>query len=396
MKNIKWIVLAILCAAACTAPVGYTQGTPEDHQTMARPTVLPSWATNPNYAGGINIGTPTKIAPSAGRVADGWRNTEVPPAQEQNYEMGLLGDWVNWFDSGNTIPFPDLAGITSAVAGSKVFVSEVGWYEYGSGVSFTADGVNVVTATGMGVGQWVHQSVVFDVLSSLVLPSDLDNRTITSRAFVKGFGWYYYRNPPGGAVTSEWVRPATAIGAGEWVHELIDLIETVQIPVIGPAPHDAVIYPVGTAPGRLNRSIVDHGYFAHQISPIPNAYTLLLTTAVPTPQLTVPTIPQCKLNDVVRFSVNASVRSNVGVATQCQVWTEVSEDNGSTWTAVTSGNTLFMIVPASGATQMVGLGFSRTFAALTGALEVRIVASSDGVNQIGLSIDSYELWVTRP
>jgi hypothetical protein len=55
----------------------------------------------------------------------------VPPAQEQNYEMGLLGDWIQWLDNS----LPDLAALsamTGVSVGTKAFVKNYGWYTYGT------------------------------------------------------------------------------------------------------------------------------------------------------------------------------------------------------------------------------------------------------------------------
>ncbi len=90
--DIRSVLLSVLLAA-CTVAINPTA---EVH--MTRPTTFPDWATNTNYAGGPDIGTVTKVAPSAGRIADGWRNTDVPPAQEQNHEANLTGQWIRYFD----------------------------------------------------------------------------------------------------------------------------------------------------------------------------------------------------------------------------------------------------------------------------------------------------------
>lgn len=64
---------------------------------MPAPGSFPDFATNANYAGGPNIGTPTKSAPSAGRIQDGWRNNDVPPAQEHNWLFSFIGQWIRYF-----------------------------------------------------------------------------------------------------------------------------------------------------------------------------------------------------------------------------------------------------------------------------------------------------------
>ena len=126
---------------------------------MARPTSYPVWATNVNYAGGPQVGTATKVIPSAGRMQDGWRNNDVPPAQEQNYWQNLTDLWVEWFDAGDIV-FANLAATTGVSDNARVYVPGIGWYKYSVATPFTADTFWVITATGMGVGQWTHELVV--------------------------------------------------------------------------------------------------------------------------------------------------------------------------------------------------------------------------------------------
>src|SRR6266567_4015931 len=52
----------------------------------------------------------------------------------------------------------ELAGQTGAVAGTTRFVDEWGTYLYSPSNIYTADAIWVVTATGMGAGQWIHES----------------------------------------------------------------------------------------------------------------------------------------------------------------------------------------------------------------------------------------------
>lgn len=149
---------------------------------MARPTTFPTWATNTNYAGGPDAGTASKVSPSAGRFADGWRNNDVPPAQEQNFWQNLVASWVSYFDNGNTISFASLAGQTGVVENTHLLVDEMGWYSYHAASGFTADATWVVTATGMGAGQWVHESVVLINLGKLAAVGPVPGGVYTAAA----------------------------------------------------------------------------------------------------------------------------------------------------------------------------------------------------------------------
>ena len=68
-----------------------------------KPSSLPKWATNENYAGGPDIGTPTKVVPPAGRLSDGWRSTDRAPAQHWNWLANLQNLWIEWLDSVSDI-----------------------------------------------------------------------------------------------------------------------------------------------------------------------------------------------------------------------------------------------------------------------------------------------------
>lgn len=67
-----------------------------------KPSVVPTWATDTNFTNGpaAVIGTPTKVAPSAGVRAEGWIPNTAPGAQHENYEKNLIGQWLDYLDDG--------------------------------------------------------------------------------------------------------------------------------------------------------------------------------------------------------------------------------------------------------------------------------------------------------
>jgi hypothetical protein len=69
---------------------------------MAKPTDVPTWATDANYPAGPEpeAGTPTKVEPLAGKQAIGWRPSEYPPAQYLNWAMNLAGQWAQYLNDG--------------------------------------------------------------------------------------------------------------------------------------------------------------------------------------------------------------------------------------------------------------------------------------------------------
>lgn len=55
-----------------------------------------AWSTNSDYAAGSEIGTPTKSAPPSGRIADGWSPETKPAAQEFNWVVALIAQWIGY------------------------------------------------------------------------------------------------------------------------------------------------------------------------------------------------------------------------------------------------------------------------------------------------------------
>ncbi len=68
---------------------------------MARPTTLPDWATNANFATGPIIGQPTKVAPVSGMVQDGFVPADYLRAENVNFQIGNHADWINYLDSNS-------------------------------------------------------------------------------------------------------------------------------------------------------------------------------------------------------------------------------------------------------------------------------------------------------
>lgn len=85
---------------------------------MSRPTVSPDWATDANYAAGANpwSGTPTKSAPSAGKVQTGYVPAADDAAEEDNYILNNHANYIKYLDSGavgtNLLVSDDFLGTT--------------------------------------------------------------------------------------------------------------------------------------------------------------------------------------------------------------------------------------------------------------------------------------------
>lgn len=67
---------------------------------MAKPTVLPVFATNTNYSSGPASGTPTKIEPPAAYTENGYVDSDsfTPVAQYENWRENLVCSWIAWLD----------------------------------------------------------------------------------------------------------------------------------------------------------------------------------------------------------------------------------------------------------------------------------------------------------
>lgn len=92
---------------------------------MPKPSPELSWATDATFTNGPAVGTPTKVTPSAGLIAEG----EVPKApafpQRTNWWRNKVATWVNYFSSwfvGDEVVYPvDKARqiAVSAIGGSS-------------------------------------------------------------------------------------------------------------------------------------------------------------------------------------------------------------------------------------------------------------------------------------
>lgn len=144
---------------------------------MARPAALPTWATNVNYSGGPLIGTPTKIAPAGGRIADGWRPQDLPPGQEENYTQDLQNQWTAYLDEPrriNTTKYP-LAqrNLQRVIKGDWTHFAST-WSHTDALVTFGALVFDLTT--GAGAGTVAH--VVLDLPNG----SDLTDIAVTAQA----------------------------------------------------------------------------------------------------------------------------------------------------------------------------------------------------------------------
>lgn len=161
---------------------------------MARPGTVATWATDTNYTGGPAVGTATKVDPTSPKRAQGWQPAEEPGAQHFNWQLNLVGQWLDWLAAGvldgnwqftgnvtidGTMTFN--SDVTLA-AGKSVIISGAGKYKRGSQVRHIAacagafSGGQLQTSLGNFIGNW-QSTASGDLLAIPVLVNE--GETIT-------------------------------------------------------------------------------------------------------------------------------------------------------------------------------------------------------------------------
>lgn len=89
---------------------------------MPAPATTLQWATDATFTNGPATipGTNTKVAPSAGQIAEGHIPQDKLPAQHENWWKNLVGQWVQWLESERS----RLAGYIGGSAGTDEWVYE--------------------------------------------------------------------------------------------------------------------------------------------------------------------------------------------------------------------------------------------------------------------------------
>lgn len=106
---------------------------------MAKPTDIPTWATDADYPAGPDAwsATPTKVEPSTGQKEEGWDPAQRPPAQYWNWWMNLVGQWLEYVDvqtsddiTESTFPHPakmtgtfNIASVTPVFGNAKLNIN---------------------------------------------------------------------------------------------------------------------------------------------------------------------------------------------------------------------------------------------------------------------------------
>lgn len=116
---------------------------------MAKPgTLFPTWASLSNYSTGPDVGTPTKIMPSAGEIADGFVPDTAAVPQYMNSLLNLASQWFTYLNGlasdaqflGNSFHFTGAAMVfdgTLSVGGNTEFNGDILIRGAGSELTFT-------------------------------------------------------------------------------------------------------------------------------------------------------------------------------------------------------------------------------------------------------------------
>jgi len=96
---------------------------------MAKPSSVPSWATNTNFAASNQpwASTPTKVQPPSGVQAEGYNPEDPLVAQHENWWKNLAGAWVSFLD-----PFWDTSDNIVMPANKHITVSGTGKFKHGT------------------------------------------------------------------------------------------------------------------------------------------------------------------------------------------------------------------------------------------------------------------------
>jgi len=217
------------------------------------------------------------------------------------------------------------------------------------------------------------------------------------KVFVDLRGWYSWAAAsPFGAADGQYVVTITATGGGVWMWEHCADHSANRLPLIGPAPGDASIYPTTTSAGRLNKALIDHGYHYHLINTVFN--TSVTTTSDVSSTLFFEDvgvlqgddIVDCQIDTTAMMAWDGSGSYNGGYL----VSIEFSEDGGFTWIVP-----VFRGYSAPTTEDRVVLTRFARKVNNPGDFQIRIrgyVLHPGGHETLTLKISSWHIKVTRP
>jgi hypothetical protein len=315
---------------------------------MNIPKDLPTWATDQNYTNGPDVGTPTKIVPSSGELAEGNIRGTAPSPQKFNYWQNNVSAWIeslaplaanNWF------PVFEMAttGETTAAAGEEFWAfsgrsgggseQSVAASGRGSAIAFidraggTTDEGNLWVSSGLGSIP-VHSSA--DMILRKISPGFTD---ISEACFGLDNG-------------SERLLIIRQGAGGVYSYTMTDLFAD--------SPSETLKATLGAAYTRLHYSPLFGRWYASKFGA---AQSCLDTDLSDWDAITIPATHSWTSQSIYRFVNGASEQTDAG-----QVWLAWAGGSGDQFLFTEDGTTLIDAEIDSGLSgyQIKGVAYSKS------------------------------------
>lgn len=201
---------------------------------MTKPALGYDWATLLNYAGGPDIGTPTKVQAPGVTEADGWRGEQYPPPQYQNFWQNAIAQNVDYIhdvlEATDDIPAVSRVLVVSAldyVSNPSAGIDTNEWQALGTRIQSLVNGAGCMIPIRLPHGSTLTE------LEMLVDPGE-------ARAGANRMAGIVTRNTP------DWITPANSTST---VVALFEDDATTNLQVMGP-------------PGPISVAITSDSLFA--------------------------------------------------------------------------------------------------------------------------------------
>lgn len=239
---------------------------------MSRPTVLPDWATGPNFSTGPVAGNPNKVQPSGGQVVEGFDPGATLAAENLNFLINNQAAWIDYLDSINTgtaFLFRDDFIGSSVDTGLWTNNGSVNTTSYYTNAQFF--GAANISGSGLGVSQSLvtryfnmsaTKQFTFDTMVSLNNPAAWSAGTLSQIILglvdpTAGAGTYgmYFTSTGGAGAYQNWHAQTNIIGGA--FHDLATGVTTLnntatRLTIIG-VSGTLTFYINGTSVGTLSQ-----------------------------------------------------------------------------------------------------------------------------------------------
>lgn len=161
---------------------------------MAKPTDgLPEWASDTDYPADAapEASTATKVAPTSGQETIGWRPDQIPTAQEMNYWMNLVYQWLTYLDGGSLVGNVLVTGDLHVTGNTQLD----GTLAVGDNVTLAANKDVVLSGTGhVKHGSWVRTFTVHpDIVTTGAVSGGVDSAGGLGSAIAPASSVFYTR-----------------------------------------------------------------------------------------------------------------------------------------------------------------------------------------------------------